>query len=272
MPLPDKVQSKVMALLDAEQQALTLMTMNQRAIGETQYAHDHNPHGDKAQALAREVARLQAMQPDNQARYRSLADQNAKVSRYLALLPAHAELDDAKPIRLKLKEGDTHSKAVARLRSEIMALLGERSRVERSSPTIAEMKAAASRFVDQLATDATPRLICEHGKGFSLAFGRGVVGEADPSPTQVLAWVDPKAVIRRLHEQIDAQPKPTNQMTFGDRKKRLNEIKDELFDLERIEQAHIEAALGDGQIIDQRPNVDIRALIGMVIVKDKVAA
>jgi hypothetical protein len=249
------------------------MTMNQRAISENQYAHDHNPHGDKAGALAREGARLQALQPDNQAKHRALADLNAKVSRYLAMLPANAELDDARAIKAKLGKDETHLKIVTRMRSEIMALLGERSRVERSSPTITEMKAAASRFVDQLATDATPRLIIEHGKGFSLAFGRGVIGEADPTPTQVLAWVDPKAVIRRLHEQIDAQPKPTNQMTFADRKKRLNEIKDELFDLERIEQAHIEAALAEGTLIEQRPNVDIRALLGLVIVKqDKVAA
>jgi hypothetical protein len=149
--LPSRVQSKLMALKDAEQQALTTMMMNQRMISETQYAHDINPTGPKAEALAREVARLQALQPDNQTRHRALADLNAKVEHYLALLPANVELDDAKPVRLKLKEGDTHLKAVQRLRGEIIGLISERGNVERSSPTLKEMKASAARFVQQLA-------------------------------------------------------------------------------------------------------------------------
>jgi hypothetical protein len=147
----------------------------------------------------------------------------------------------------------------------------ERSRTERSSPTIAEMKGAATRFVEQLATDGTPRLIMEHGK-FDLQFGRGTIASPEPSPAQVLAWVDPKAVLKRLHEQIDEAPKATNSMTFEARKKRLNEISGELFELERVEQAHIEAALIEGTVIEQRPNCDIRALLGLVIIKDKIAA
>lgn len=272
--LPDKVQSKVMQLLDAEQQALTTMNMIQRTISENENARTNTTDDNKAKAITREITRLQALQPDNQARYKNLADLNAKVSRYLAMLPAHVELADTKKLRAKLGEGETHLKVVTRMRSEIMALLGERSRVERSSPTIAEMKAAATRFVEQLATDGKPRLLIEHGRNFSLQFGRGVIGEADPSPAQVLAWIDQKAVIKRLHEQIDEAQKPKNMLTFGDRKKRLAEISDELFELERVEQAHIEAALGDGQIIDQRPNCDPRALLGLVVVvgKEKAAA
>lgn len=270
--LPDKVQSKVMLLLDAEQQALTAVTMNQRQIGESQKALDINPHGDKADALAREIARLQSKQPDNQARHRLFADLNARVSRYLEMLPAHVQLDDAKRIKAKLADGETHLKVVQRIRLEIVALVSERSRVDRSNPTTAEMKAAATRFVEQLAKDGTPRLIIEHGKNFSLQFGRGVIGEDDPSSAQILAWIDPKAVTRRLHEQIDEAPKSANAMTFGDRKKRLAEISDELFDLERLEQAHIDAALAEGSAeILNRPNVDVRALIGLVVVKAQAA-
>lgn len=269
--LPSRVQSKVMALRDAEQQASTAMHMTQSAIGEAQRALNINPHGDKAQALSREVARLQALQPDNQARHRALADLNAKVARYLSLLPAHVTLNDAKPIKPKLGAGETHLKVVARMRGEILALIGERSRVERASPTTEEIKAQAARFVQSLAEHATPRLIIEHDR-FDMQFGRGVIGEKDPTPLQVLAWIDPTIVLNRLGAMIDARDKPANAMTAADRKQRLNEIKDELFELELIEQAHIEAALTEGTVIEQRPNVDIRALLGLVVIKDKVAA
>jgi hypothetical protein len=270
--LPDKVQSKVMILLDAEQQALTTVTMNQRQISESQRALDVNPNGDKAQALAREIGRLSALQPDNQARHRALADLNARVSRFLEMLPAHAELDDAKPIRAKLGEGETHIKVVTRMRSEIMALLGERSRVERSSSTRKEQKAAAARFVLALGEPGTPRPIVSHDK-FELQFGRGVIGEAEPTPLQVLAWFDPPGLIARLEAMIDAQPKSTNQMTSADRKKRLHEISSEIYELERLEQGHLEAARAEGTMIEYRPNTDVRALIGLVIVKkDKAAA
>lgn len=211
------------------------------------------------------------MQPDHQARHRALADLNAKVSRYLSMLPANVDLDDARLIKAKLGQGETHAKVVQRMRSEIMALLGERSRVERSSPTIREMKDAAKRFVQQLAQDGTPRLIMEHSK-FELQFGRGVIGEADPTPLQVLAWIDPARLIARLEAQIDAQPKPANQMTGADRKKRLNEIKEEVFDLERLEVAHLEAALAEGTVIEQRPNVNVQALLGLIIVREKAVA
>lgn len=271
--LPDKCQQKVMLLLDAEQQALTAVTMTQRQIGESQKALDLNSSGDKADALAREIARLQSKQPDNQARHRLLADLNARVSRYLEMLPAHVQLDDAKRIKPKLADGETHLKVVQRIRAELVGLIGERSRVERSSPTVAEMKAAATRFVEQLARDGTPRLIIEHGKNFDLQFGRGVIGEDDPSPAQVLAWIDPEAVVRRLHEQIDEAPKSTNSMTFADRKKRLAEISDELFNLERLEQTHIDAAAAEGSAeILNRPNVDVRALLGLVVLRDKATA
>ncbi len=222
--LPTRVRAKVMALLDAGQRALTEMNMVQRSIAENENARTNTTDDAKAQAISREIARLQAMQPDNQARHRALADLNAKVSRYLEMLPADVELDDAKPIKAKLGEGETHLKVVQRMRGEIMALIGERSRAERSSPTTKEMKASAARFVQQLTV--TPRLIIDHSK-FELQFGRGTIGDPDPTPLQVLAWVDPTFVLKRLEAMIDAQPKPTNQMSAADRKKRLSELKEE---------------------------------------------
>jgi hypothetical protein len=271
MPLPDTVQSKIMALLDAEQQTLSTTHMLQRQIHEAQHALGINPEGDKAGALGREIERLQRMQPDNQARHRAFADLNARVSNYLEALPAQSQIEATKPIKAKLKEGETHLKVVRRIRDEIVALITQRLTVERSSPTIKEMKASAARFVIALGDHGSPRPIIGRDK-FDLQFGRGVIGETEPTPLQVLAWFNPMSVIARLEAMIDAMPTPTNMMTSPDRKKRLAEISDQMYELERNEQAHIQAAFEEGTMIDQRPNVDVRALLGFVVVTQDQAA
>ncbi|MCA1457757.1 hypothetical protein I6F35_32010 [Bradyrhizobium sp. BRP22] len=253
-----------MTLKDAEHQALAILTSTQRTISEAKHAYGINPHGDKADALRQEIERLESMQPANSARHRALADLNAKIARYLELLPAHVTLDDAKPIKLKAKPNETHLQAVQRLRGEIMGLVSERGRVERASPTTKEMKAAARRYIQSLAEQYPARLIIEHGK-FELEFGRGVIGERAPTPLEVLSWIDPALVQHRLYEMIDARPKPSLQMDAADRKQRLDEIKAELFELERLECAHIDAAREEGTLIEHRPNVDIRALLGLAV-------
>jgi hypothetical protein len=269
--LPLRAQTKIMALKDAEQQARTLTTANQRMISETQYAHDINPTGDKANALAREITRLQAMQPENQARYRALANLNARVARFIDMLPANVSLDDAKPIKPKLKAGESHQQAVERLRGDIAALISERGRVERASPSTKEMKHAAAQYVQSLAERGTPRLIVEHGK-FEMLFGQGVIGEPIRTRAEeLLAWVDPMRLLERLEAMIDAMPKPAAQMDATERKERLAEIKVELFEAERLECAHIDAARVQGTLIEHRPNVDPAALLNLVVSRSSKA-
>jgi hypothetical protein len=268
--LPPKVQDKLLALRDMEQQALTLTNMSQRAIGELQRVIGNSPTGDKAQTAGRELARLQGLMPDYQARHRALADLNTKVARYLSLLPARVQLADAK-VRIKLKDGETHLRAVQRLRGEIIALIGERSRVERSVPTNKEAKLAAREYVGSLPGRITPRLVIEHDK-FEVLFGRGTMSDHEPKPIEVLAWIDPKLVLTRLEAMIDGRDKSANQMTASDRKTRLAEIKVELLDLERREVAHIDAAKEEGTTIEHRTTCDPCALLGLLIIDEKARA
>lgn len=268
--LPPRVRSTLTALLDAEQQALTIMMSNQRAISETERAHDMNPSGDKAAAQARELARLKALQPEHQEKHRALADLNAKIARYLELLPAHVGLKDAKRIKLK-QSGETHLQAVQRLRIEIIGLISEHSRIERASPTTKEMKAMAKRYVRSLAEKHPARLVIDH-KRFDLHFGRGMIGEPDPSPLELLSWVDPTLVHNRLCAMIDELPKTSLQMEAADRKQRLDEIKQRLFECERYEIAHIDAARDEGTLIQHRPNVNLQALLGLELVREGMAA
>ncbi len=269
--LPPKALDKIMRLKDAEQQALTLTNMTQRAIGELQRVIGNSPNGDKAAPAARELARLQGLMPDYQARYKALANLNARVENFLSQLPARLNLADAK-VKVKLKDGETHLKAVQRLRGEIMTLISEQGRVERSVPTNKEAKAAAAEYVRSLARRIDPKLVIEHDN-FHILYGRGVVGERDPSPSEILAWIDPNLVLTRLEAMIDARETSASQMSATDRKTRLAEIKSELLELERRECAHIDAAKAeDNATLEPRLNTDVRALIGLLIVGEQAKA
>lgn len=271
--LPARVQAKVMALLDAEQQASTAMHMTQNAIREAQYAHDVNPHGDKAIALAREVARLQAMQPDNQARYRALADLNAKVRRVLDMLSAHVTLDDATPVKLKLKPGETHLQSVVNLRLNIVKLIGERSEVERAALPIDEIKAQAKKWITERSLKARPAITATHEKfDVKFTFTDPDAYTANRDPLALLAWFDPELLETKLNELIDEMPKPKLALTPQGKAERLASIKSELFSTEQLECAHIEAALTERTVIDYRPHTEIRALLGLVVSREKASA
>jgi len=257
-----------MQLRDAEMHASAMTNSTQRAIGEYQRMLGNNPQGDNAPSARRELARLQGLMPDYQARHKAIAALNARVASFLSRLPANIELAEAK-VKIKLAQGDTHLKAVTQIRGKIMGLIGSRSQVERAVPTNKEAKAMAADYVQSLARRITPRLVIEHGDKFNLSFG----GDRDqPSPVEVLALVDPKAVLAKLHEMIDGRDTSAAQMSATDRKVRLNEITAELLELERREQAHIDAAKADGTVIEQRVNVDVRALIGLLVLGEQSKA
>ena len=60
-------------------------------------------------------------------------------------------------------------------------------------------------------------------------------------------------------------------MTADGRKTRLAELKDEILELETIEVRHIEAAMEQGTIIEHRGAVDLKALLGIVVVSKSKA-
>ncbi len=78
-------------------------------------------------------------------------------------------------------------------------------------------------------------------------------------------------LLERLEAMIDAMPTPAKQMDATERKERLAEIKAELFNTERLECAHIDAAREQGTLIEHRPNVDPSALLNLVVSRSSKA-
>lgn len=266
--LPPKARAKIFNLADREAAALVAMNSNLRQINELGKAYDISSDDQRKKELKKEVDHRQLVQETNRDRHRALADLNAKIRRFLDLLPADAVIDDAKPIKVKLKAGETHLQLVSELRMKIMQLIGERSQVERAGLPPDEIKAQVKKWIVERGMHARPTLVANHSE-FKIRFD--VMDHDSFAPTldvlALLAFFDAEHLETRLFELVDAMPKAKFVMTPLEKAERLAAIKVELGDAERLECALIDDALDNAVMIDHRPNVDIRALLGLVVTK-----
>jgi hypothetical protein len=271
--LPAKAHAKIVALVDQEQQASTLMRSTLRQMGELRHSLNTTSVSQHA-AINKEVERLDLLREKHADRHRQLADLNMRIRYFLdEMLPADATLDDAKAVKFKLKPGETHQQAITELRLKIIKLLGERSQVERAALPIDEIRAQAKKWITQRALAGRPAIIATHDK-FDVRFTA-----MDPTAyTPVLdalalvAWFDPERLETKLNELIDQMPKPQFALTPAAKAERLASINVELGNAERLECALIDAAQDEGSILSYRPNTSIEALLGIVIVRDKANA
>src|SRR3981081_4308681 len=123
-----------------------------------------NERGDNAANFEHEITRLRGQQAEQQARHQARAALNAQVRHWLLSLGPSVVIEAAKPLKPKLKAGETLVSAVEKLRKQIGALRAEHQHTKTAAPTIAEMKAAAAEHVSKLAERGKPRLIIEPAK------------------------------------------------------------------------------------------------------------
>ena len=90
------------------------------------------------------------------------------------------------------------------------------------------------RWVERRASFANPNLRVGDAD-VRLTFGTETFNE-QPTVADILCWLDPDGVARRLEQQLDEQPLPKISLTPDKRAERLEEIKAAMFELERIEE------------------------------------
>ncbi|MBB4391762.1 hypothetical protein [Bradyrhizobium sp. ERR14] len=269
--LPPKAHLKILALEDGEQAALTLASSTTRKISELQLALNLNPNSPNADAMRLEVERLELLQRKYQDQHRQRADLNSRVKRYLSLLPASAHLADARPTRIKLKDGETFLAAVERIRAEIARLASDRLNVEQCALPASEMKAQAKKWITESAIKGRPTIKASHER-FEVTFLDPNAYSVHFDVPSLLAWFDPEGMELKINELIDAMPIPKLALTPSEKTQRLRKIADDVLELERLEEALIVAAEETGQHVPRRPNCDPRALLCIVVDRQKVAA
>jgi len=269
--LPARAQAKLAALIDAEDEVATLVGVTQRKISELFNSLRLNPHGGRAADQEHEVARLQGKQAELQQRNAQRAALNTRLRTWSQQLGPDCELVDAKAPKPKLKDNEDHFAAINRVRDDIAKLVSERLAVKTCGLPVDEMKAQAEKWVHERALKGRPRIRAGHDTGFEVSVTVETFVEK-PTIQDHLAWLDPDAMIARLHEEIDTMPIPKLALTPSARQKRLTDIAAKLLDLERIEEALIEAAEDRDQFVPRRPNADPQAILGVTIAKKAKAA
>jgi len=268
MTLTARATLKLRALKDAEDDSNQVLRGVQRRLSEVNGASANGP--DTAD-LEQEAARLSSRLSELQAQYQHRADLNGQIRHWVATIGANRQTEDVKLPKVKLAKGETHRDAVDRIRDEIAGALKERLNVQQAGLPLEEMRAQVRKWVSEQARKGRPRVVASHD-GFRVEFddGRGFVPGGDWGA--VLCWLHEEHMTDELDAIIEAMPAPSLALTPSEKAERLAAVKAKLLELERQEEAVIDAAEKDGQDIPRRPNADPAAILGVVIVARKVEA
>jgi hypothetical protein len=261
--LPTKASAKLLALGDAEREAHDLLMATTRRLSELAHALPTSSEATSAN-IEFEQSRLRAKLGVQQTKHAAIAQLNAQIRRWLDQVDSNVELEAVKRLKPKLEKGESPSGGIARMRAEIASLKSERVKTRLAPPTIAEMKASASACVASLAERGKPKLTIETDK-FDLRFGNSESFTARRvGVSEILAWLDPDALAKRLHADIDALPKAANAMSANAKAERLAQISERLWTLECSEEGLIEASEeGEGPPIPRRSDASPAAVLGI---------
>jgi hypothetical protein len=130
-----------------------------------------------------------------------------------------------------------------------------------------DQKKLAKAYVGQL---AKPKITITPDGKFDASFGNP--NQDSLCIETVLAWLDPDHFIAALEREIDAMPQPAPTMTAVEKTQRMAELSLHLDQLERCEEALIEAAQEQGIEITRRTDCSPPCVLGVRVVQPKTAA
>lgn len=216
-------------------------------------------------SLDQELTRLQSRLTDLQEQHRNLANLVANIKHWL--FSAAGTYEMAKPSRATPEAKATPAQAVSNLRAQIKALTAERARVLQAALPAADIKKLASAYVAAQRERGRPKITFDHGRPFQAQFDTPVEGAwtAKLDIGAALAWLDPAAFEKRLHEDIEKLPQTALAMSADARAAKLLELEAELLARERDEEALIELAEEQGLAIARRLDADARAVLGIAL-------
>jgi hypothetical protein len=217
-----------------------------------------------------EIGRLHAVREVQDRRHRAYADLVAQIEGWLTSLPPGTILELARIKPATTQTGESLNDAVARYRAEIESTSAVLEAVMAAPPPKAILKEQAARHVEALAKRGRPRLSAPNGE-LDVKFGDpgSFAPGTSASVTAMLAWLHGPAMVARLVAEIDKMPDNPNAMNAEQKAERIASLKGSLDDLERREEATIEAALAQGLDVLRRVDASPLAVLGVVPAKVK---
>jgi hypothetical protein len=165
------------------------------------------------------------------------------------------------------RDGETTDTAIFSLREEIVKMHGARQSVMRSVPPLDVLYAAAGARVKELAERGRPTIAVDRGQlvvRFSTenTFGTGTAKDA----TAFMVWMNPEAVVEKLHRQIDAMRASdlrlgTPVMPTDERDRRVAELDAKILEAERAEEHLITIGEDFGLTVPRREDASPLAIL-----------
>lgn len=268
--LPPRAQRKLDDIQDAAEEALTLASNTTRRISELENALGLNPEGDNAANYEHEVSRLRSKLGQYQLRHSEHSQLVTQLQTWLQSLQPKTVVKSAPARKVKPAKGESLPSAIHRIRIEIGTVRSDIQTVHRAMPRLQDIKANIRKRVEALAKENKPTMSITHD-GFDFRFERGSF-TLKPNITGILAWLDPEPLIRRLEQDVEAMPTPALALSQVQKAKRLTELSEQLDELERDEEALVEATLDQDQPATRRPDASPAAILGVVVGKSAAVA
>lgn len=271
--LPVRARTKLADLQDAAREAESLAGATSRRISELTHAIELNPADPEYVANTEfEISRLRAKLGEQQRRYGDLARLVMSLRGWLQQVPEGAVLTDVKPSKVKLARDETFAGAIAKVRELIATLSADKRLVESAIPPLDQVKESAISYVRELQRRGQPRVRADYGT-LEISFGNGESFSNRPDVAAMLAWFDPAALTKRLLTEIDLcqQAQPGLRLSAEDKAKQGAALADQIDNLERQEEAIVEAALLEGQVFERRAAASPPAILGVAQATRKAA-
>ncbi|TGS46020.1 MULTISPECIES: hypothetical protein [unclassified Mesorhizobium] len=235
---------------------------------------------DKAKLarLDEELARLEAQNTHKARRAQTLGaliDNN--LERFLLSLRPGTRITEFDGIVPKLRKGETASEAIERTRNERASLLADLNDLQAKPITAQAAKAKAREHIELLANDGKPSVLSllDHGEGIGFMRLNSRAGSPFDSfngdlskdarrALSLVAWVCKDQLIKAINAEIDAADTGAG-ISDKDRTAAEFQINATLQSLEREEEALIEMAEANGQLVERRIDADSAAVLGIVV-------
>lgn len=173
------------------------------------------------------------------------------------------DIDDVEP---RLKKGESHADAIARLDTAIDASTVKRRGLRNGKRTSAEAKTKAEATIRAMAARGKPDVGALFHGG-NIGFPKTLVGRNGAQFRYVndgvalVAWLFEDDLILKLDELIDAEADDANALTVDGQLRALDDVQDELLALHRERAAIVNRLAADGREAFHRPDAPFEAVM-----------
>jgi hypothetical protein len=182
------------------------------------------------------------------------------------LIPMNCELADAEVPKVDAEVGELFD-----IRSQIVTAKKAMAELANAPAASAELKAMVRDYVERMASRHTPRIRVAGGGMYIDWQSVDVLGVPE-APFGVLCWAAPKMVTERLTADVLELCGYAAGVTESERARRSVELESRLLDLERTEEAIVEALLASGVDCQRRFDASPQAILQVTVNRSAAAA